>query len=311
MADGKKKHVSPVSGKKIISISGEVKAKTNEEKAAETRQILNESFKSGRILSGEVKGVERVGKNTPAVAVLYYDDFKVIIPVNEMIDITPSPERDQAQQEQYLLSKRLGSEIDYIIVGVDEAQEIAVASRKKAMAVISKARYIDNDPSTGQPLMYQDAVVESRIVCSTRAGIIVEVFGVETYIPARELSYQRIQDATLDFPVGEIVLVKVLNINIDENNNIAIEASVKQAEPNPYIKAMKKYSEGDKYIGTVSMIDDNGIFVALDGGVDALCPFPKRGIRPTRGTKVPIRITTKNEEMNRIFGNITYIAPIK
>lgn len=307
MADNKK--VSPVSGKKIISIDGSKRAKTSAEKNAEARLKLTESLKSGKILHGEVKGVERIN-NDVSVAVLHCNDYKVIIPASEMMDIQYSEDRDHQQQDQYLLSKRLGSEIDYVVINMDEEQEIALASRKKAMDAISKARYIDLDKD-GQPCIYEGAVVESRIVCSTRAGVIVEVFGVETQIPSRELSYQRIQDATIDFPVGSIVIVKILSINIDENGKISIEASVKQAEPNPYIKAMKKYNEGDKYVGTVSMIDENGIFVALDGGVDALCPFPKRGPRPTRGTKVTIRITTKNEEMNRIFGSITYSSRIR
>lgn len=311
MAENNKKveKVSPVSGKKIISIDGSKRVKTAAEKNNEARLKLTESIKTGKILKGEVKGVERIN-NDVSVAVLYYNDYKVIIPATEMIDIQYAPDRDRNQQEQYLLSKRLGSEIDYVVMKIDEEQEIALASRKQAMKAISKARYIDLDKD-GQPCIYEGAVVESRVVCSTRAGIIVEIFGIETKIASRELSYQRIQDATIDFPVGSTVIVKILSVNIDENSNITVEASVKQAEPNPYIKAMKKYNEGDKYVGTVSMIDENGIFVALDGGVDALCPFPKRGPRPTRGTKVTIRITTKNEEMNRIFGSITYSSRIR
>ena len=58
------------------------------------------------------------------------------------------------------------------------------------------------------------------------------------------------------------------------------------------------------------MIDENGVFVALEGGVDVLCKYPDRGARPPRGTVVTVRITTKNEEMNRLFGLITHVSKI-
>ena len=56
-----------------------------------------------------------------------------------------------------------------------------------------------------------------------------------------------------------------------------------------YEKALKRYSVGNRYVGTVSMVDTTGVFVALDGGVDCLCSYPKRG-RPPRGSRVTVRI---------------------
>ena len=82
---------------------------------------------------------------------------------------------------------------------------------------------------------------------------------------------------------------------------------MKQASENPYEKALKRYSVGNRYVGTVSMVDTNGVFVALDGGVDCLCQYPKRG-RPPRGSRVTVRILGINEESNRIWGAITHIA---
>jgi len=46
---------------------------------------------------------------------------------------------------------------------------------------------------------------------------------------------------------------------------------------------------GNRYVGTVSMVDTTGVFVALDGGIDCLCSYPKRG-RPPRGSRVTVRI---------------------
>lgn len=296
--------------RKIISIDGKLKVDTDEDKRKKALLTLNESYKAGKILTGHITGVEKVGKNGPSVAVLYVEDFKVIIPASECIDIPDPGDRDPQKYEQYLLSKRLKSEIDYVVKGIDEDKEIVVASRKEAMAKKCKEFLLETDKD-GNYIVYEGAVVESRVVCTTRAGIIVEIFGVESYIPSRELSYQRIQDATQEFMVGQRVLTKILTIDRNlESETVTIEASVKQASPNPYAKAMKRYNVNDKYVGEVSMIDENGVFVALEGGVDVLCKYPERGARPPRGTIVTVRITTKNEEMNRLFGLITHVSKI-
>ena len=85
------------------------------------------------------------------------------------------------------------------------------------------------------------------------------------------------------------------------------EKFVKQAGENPYEKALWRYSVGSCYVGMVSMVDINGVFVALDEGVDCLCSYPKRG-RPPRGARVTVRILGINKESNRIWGAITHIA---
>lgn len=289
---------------KILSISGgSLNVSTAERKKREALIALTESQKAHKILTGQVKGVEKV--NGTAVAVVYYENFKIIIPAECMIEITPVQGKPEDQWPEYLLSKRLGSEINYIVKDIDVDAELAVANRMEAMDRIKNERILSKNP---EGTLAEGMVAEARVVCSTRAGIFVEVFGVETYIRASELSYQRIQDATVDFPVGSYVLVKILSLAVEDGGKVKLTASVKQAQENPYIKAMLRYQEGDKYIGTVSMVDEHGVFVALDGGVDVLCQFPKRGVRPTRGTMVTVRITTKNEEMNRIFGTITHIS---
>lgn len=295
---------------KIISIDGTLKVDTDDSLRKKALVLLNGSFKGGKVLTGKISGIETLEPNGPCVAIIYVENFKVMIPAAECIDIPDSGDKDPKKYEQYAMSKRLGSEVDYIVKGIDAAHDIVAASRKDAMAKKCKEFFLEKDKA-GQYVINEGACVEARVVCTTRAGIIAEIFGVETYIPSRELSYQRIQDATQNFSVGGRVVVKILSIERNEKDEtVSISASVKQAGPNPYEKAMKRYNVNDKYIGTVSMIDENGVFVALDGGIDVLCKYPDRGARPPRGTTVTVRITTKNEEMNRLFGLITHVAKI-
>ena len=74
-ANQKAEKHSPENGKKIISIDGKLKVDTDEDKRKKALLSLTESFKAGKILTGHVTGVEKVGKNGPSVAVLYVDDF--------------------------------------------------------------------------------------------------------------------------------------------------------------------------------------------------------------------------------------------
>ncbi len=113
--------------------------------------------------------------------------------------------------------------------------------------------------------------------------------------------------AAAHFQPGQRILVKVLEVDRSDRNHIKATASVKQSGENPYEKALRRYSVGNRYVGTVSMVDTNGVFVALDGGIDCLCSYPKRG-RPPRGSRVTVRILGINHDSNRIWGAITHIA---
>ena len=155
--------------------------------------------------------------------------------------------------------------------------------------------------------MYPDVCAEARVVSVIRAGIFVEVFGVETYIPLKQLSYQRLMDAKLDYQTGQRIIVKILEIDKTDPQNIKIKASVKKARENPYEKVTRKYSVDNCYVGTVSLVNESGVFVDLGEGIDCLCYYPKRG-RPPRGARVSVRILEINPTTNRLWGVIVHIA---
>lgn len=292
----------------VLSIDERPTVETDADKARNDLLDLLESQKTGRILTGTIQGVERPEDNpSRSLAVIYHGEFKVIIPAEEAVE-PPSDYRGRLPEDvlHYMLTKRLGAEVDYIVKGIDPQSGLAVASRLEAMRAKRKAYYLGTDRD-GNNLLYADVCAEARIVSVIRAGIFVDLFGLEIYIPLRELSYQRLMDAAAHFQPGQRILVKVLSVDRSDRNNIKAAASVKQAGENPYEKALRRYSVGNRYVGTVSMVDTNGVFVALDGGIDCLCSYPKRG-RPPRGSRVTVRILGINHESNRIWGAITHIA---
>ena len=291
----------------VVSIDDRLSVETDADKARDAMLDLVESLKTRRILSGTVQGIERPGDGANSVAVIYHGDFKVLIPAEEMVEI-PEDTRGRSVSDalHYMLNKRLGAEVDYIVKGIDGEASVAVASRLEAMAAKRREYYFGTDRD-GNNLLYNGVCAEARVVSVIRAGIFADVFGVETYIPLRELSYQRMLDASAIYQPGQRILVKLMDIDRSDRSHIRVSASIKRAGENPYEKALKRYSVGNRYVGTVSMVDTTGVFVALDGGIDCLCSYPKRG-RPPRGSRVTVRILGINNESNRIWGAITHIA---
>lgn len=292
----------------VMTIDDIRSVETDADKAQNDLIDLLESLRTGKILTGTIQGVEQPSENhSHTVAVIYHGSYKVMIPAEEAV-IPPEDYRDQNPDDvhHYLLTKRLGAEVDYIIKGVDPDAGIAVASRLEAMRAKRKQYYLGADRE-GNNLLYAGICAEARVVSVIRAGIFVDLFGLEIYIPLRELSYQRMMDASGYFQPGQRILVKILDVDRSDRNHVKATASVKQATENPYEKALRRYTVGNRYVGTVSMVDTNGVFVALDGGIDCLCSYPKRG-RPPRGARVTVRVLGINHETNRIWGAITHIA---
>lgn len=290
---------------RVVSIDEKIKVITSESEKQNMLLDLLESLRAGRILTDMIQGVETYGDEP--CAVLYHGEFKVLIPGKQLVE-PPEDTRGQLEKEiyRYLVTKRLGAEVDYVIKGVDQKADVAVASRLEAMFQKRRAYYTGVDRN-GNRLLYEGALAEARVTSVIRPGMFVELFGVDTYVPLKALSYQRWADACEHFQPGDRVIVKIMKLERINRNNIKVVVSVKHAGENPYDKALKKYTEGNSYIGTVSMINTSGVFVAMEHGIDCLCEYPKRG-RPPIGARVTVRILGIDKKRHRMWGSIAYYS---
>ena len=301
---GGKRRARSRGGPSVMSIDARRTVETDADKAKNDLIDLTESLKTDKVLTGTVQGVERNFQGHDSVAVLYHGIFKVVIPAEDMVEKPEEAEgRTVDDAYHYLLTRRLGAEVDYVVNSIFYDDMLAVASRLDAMQAKRKRFYRGGEGA----LVHEGVRAEARVVSVVRSGIFVDLFGVECFIPSRELSYQRISNPMSQFMTGDRVIVKVLSVDNKDLNNVKIQASVKQASVNPYELALKKYSVGNRYVGTVSMVDKNGVFVSLEGGVDCLCRFPARG-RPMKGARVTVQILGIDEKSNRIWGIITHAS---
>lgn len=294
--------------RRVVTIDAQPSVETETEKEQSDLLDLIESMKSGRLLTDTIQGIEELaGNSNNTVAVIYHGAFKVVIPIEEAVELPAGYSGDKEDEmRRFMLSKRLGAEVDYIVKGLDQEASVAAASRLEAMRAKQKAYYFGKDRD-GNDLIYEGVCAEARVVSVFRAGVFVDLFGVEVFIAAKELSYQRMLDVNVQYRPGQRILVKILTLDRSDRNHIKVSASAKQVGANPFERAVRMYTVGNKYVGTVSMVNASGVFVALDGGIDCLCGHPKRG-RPPRGARATVRILGFNYETNQIWGHITHFS---
>ena len=301
------KKAAPLPNTEILAIDDELGVQTELEKARDKFLDLIESLKTGRYLTDRIQGVEKHSDGGMPRAVIYHGDYKVILMASMVVEL-PRDLRDREPNEMYLymLQKRLGSEIDYVIKGIDSNTGLAVGSRTEAMATKRRHYYL-NLTREGTFRVYEGLVCEARVVSVIPEGIFVELFGVDVFIPLRELSYTRLPDAMGYFEPGDRVLVKITKLDRSDPKNIYVAASVKQVATNPTEKILEKIDVGGNYAGTVTMIDQTGIFVQLDMGAECRCKFPLRA-RPPIDARVIVSIDGVSMETKSVWGKITYVT---
>ena len=117
----------------ILTVDARDVIETDEDRENSVWFELRNAFRSHRILSGRMDAVERTPTGMHLV-IVYYKDFRVVIPYEEMnINLVDDPELgDLNVRKDKIIGTMLGSEIDFIIKGIDQEERTIVASRKEA-----------------------------------------------------------------------------------------------------------------------------------------------------------------------------------
>ena len=291
-----------------IDIGGQIQ--TDEEIAEIAWHEINNAYRTKRILTGMIGGIEQMDKGK-TVAVVDYQGFRIIIPMNEMlmgyqINLSRKEFEDQAVRYNKLLSNMLGAEIDFIIKGIDEETRSVVASRKEAMLKKRKTFYMDADAS-GAYKIYEGRIVQARVLAVAEKGIRVEIFGVDCSISARDLSWDWIGDAHDRFAVGDEILVKVKEIIRDSVENIEVVADVKSVTEKNNVPNISRCQVQGKYAGRVTDIHKGIVFVRLTNGVNAIAHSCYDRRRPAKKDDVSFAVTGIDEERGVALGIITRI----
>ena len=213
---------------------------------------------------------------------------------------------DLSLRQNKVLNNMLGCEIDFVIKGLDTKSRSIVASRKDAMLKKRQIFYFDQD-SSGQNKIHEDRIVQARVIAVAEKVVRAEIFGVETSILARDLSFDWLGDARERFQVGEHILVRILTIQGDSPETLSIHADVKSVEGNTSKENLKNCRVQGKYAGTVEDIHKGTVFVRLELGVNAIAHSCYDSRTVGKKDKVSFVVTHIDEERNVAVGIITRI----
>lgn len=270
---------------------------------------IQNANRSKKILTGILGGTEKT-ESGKYIAIVYYKEIRVIIPISEMmIDLANNDEiqdyGENVVRQNKIINNMLGCEIDFVIKGIDGKRRIVVASRKEAMLRKRQIFYMANN--NNNPRITENRIVEARIIAVSEKVIRIDSFGVECSIPARDLTWEWLGDAREKFNVGDKIIIKINNIVCNAIDDIKIQADVKSITENTALKKLEQCKVQGKYIGTVTDIYKGAVFIKLNSGINAVAHSCYDSKMPGKKDNVSFVVTKIDEEKCTAVGIITRI----
>ncbi len=168
-----------------------------------------------------------------------------IIPVNEF---------------RYNPEIKVGDVVEVFIENQEDKKGQLILSHKKARASRSWDRVNE--------ALENDEIIKGYIKCRTKGGMIVDVFGIEAFLPGSQIDVKPIRD--YDIFVGKTMEFKVVKINQEFKNVVVSHKALIEAELEQQKRdIISKLEKGQVLEGTVKNITSYGVFIDL-GGVDGL-----------------------------------------
>ena len=194
----------------------------------------------GEVVEGTVTGVN---KREVIVNVGYKSEG--IIPVSEF---------------RYNPDLKVGDKIEVYVESAEDKNGQLALSHKKARQLKSWDRVNE--------ALEKDEIIKGYIKCRTKGGMIVDVFGIEAFLPGSQIDVKPIRD--YDVYVDKTMEFKVVKINQEFRNVVVSHKALIEAELEAQKQViMSKLEKGQILEGTVKNITSYGVFVDL-GGVDGL-----------------------------------------
>jgi small subunit ribosomal protein S1 len=153
-----------------------------------------------------------------------------------------------------------GDKVEVFVESQEDKKGQLVLSHKKARALKSWDRVNE--------ALEKDEIITGYIKCRTKGGMIVDVFGIEAFLPGSQIDVKPIRD--YDIFVGKTMEFKVVKINQEFKNVVVSHKALIEAELEQQKKEIiAKLEKGQILEGTVKNITSYGVFIDL-GGVDGL-----------------------------------------
>ena len=219
---------------------GETQGEKSHEELEKTYDESLNTIKDKEVTEGTVIAIN---KREVVVNIGYKSDG--IIPFNEF---------------RYNPDLKIGDIVEVFIENQEDKKGQLLLSHRKARAAKSWDRVNE--------ALENDEVITGYIKCRTKGGMIVDVFGIEAFLPGSQIDVKPIRD--YDVFVGKTMQFKVVKINQEFKNVVVSHKALIEAEIEQQKKEIiSKLEKGQVLEGVVKNITSYGVFIDL-GGVDGL-----------------------------------------
>ena len=212
-----------------------------------------------------------------------------------------------ASEFRYNPDLKIGDKVEVYVENAEDKKGQLVLSHKKAR--LSKSWDRVNEA------LESEAIIQGYIKCRTKGGMIVDVFGIEAFLPGSQIDVHPIRD--YDQFVGKTMEFKVVKINQEFRNVVVSHKALIEAELEAQKKEIiSKLEKGQILEGTVKNITSYGVFVDL-GGVDGLIHItdlswgrvddPKKVVELDQ--KINVVILDFDDEKKRIALGLKQLTP--
>ena len=164
-----------------------------------------------------------------------------------------------ASEFRYNPDLKVGDKVEVYVENQEDAKGQLVLSHKKARLSKSWERVnaaLDNEE-----------VIQGYIKCRTKGGMIVDVFGIEAFLPGSQIDVHRVSDPHEVVSLDQKINVVILDFD-EEKKRIAL--GLKQLTPHPWDALDANLKVGDHVKGKVVVMADYGAFVEIAPGVEGL-----------------------------------------
>ncbi len=219
---------------------GESKSEKSREELTKTYDESLNTVKDKDVIEGTIIALN---KREAVVNIGYKSDG--IIPMNEF---------------RYNPDIKIGDVVEVFIENQEDKKGQLILSHRKARASRSWERV--------NQALENDEIIKGFIKCRTKGGMIVDVFGIEAFLPGSQIDVKPIRD--YDIFVGKTMEFKVVKINQEYKNVVVSHKALIEAELEQQKREIiAKLEKGQVLEGTVKNITSYGVFIDL-GGVDGL-----------------------------------------
>ncbi len=155
---------------------------------------------------------------------------------------------------------KVGDKVEVYVESQEDKNGQLILSHKKARSLRSWDRVNE--------ALEKNEIINGFIKCRTKGGMIVDVFGIEAFLPGSQIDVKPIRD--YDIFVGKTMEFRVVKINNEYKNVVVSHKALIEAELElQKAEIISKLEKGQVLEGTVKNITSYGVFIDL-GGVDGL-----------------------------------------